>query len=109
MYIYIRLYDGTRYDGIPEGVAMRGNGTVPVQAPRYGPVCVSSRTCKKAGVSYLMTGCRDQSSFSGIIPVKPGWLVGMDYEHHTRAIILYSYICRAQLPRLLPTMCLVCY
>ena len=25
-----------------------------------------------------MSGCRDQSSFSGIIPVKPGWLVGMD-------------------------------
>ena len=22
-------------------------------------------------------GCQDQSSFSGIIPVKPGWLVGM--------------------------------
>ena len=31
----------------------------------------------KAGVSYLMTGCRDQSSFSVIIPVKSGWLVGM--------------------------------
>ena len=25
-----------------------------------------------------MTGYRDQSSFSGIIPVKPGWLVGME-------------------------------
>ena len=26
---------------------------------------------------YLMTGYRDQNSFSGIIPVKPGWMVGM--------------------------------
>ena len=26
-----------------------------------------------------MTGCQDQSSFSGIIPVKPGWLVGMQF------------------------------
>ena len=69
---------------------MRGNGTyrtVPVRVPRYGPVCVSSRTCKKAGVSYLMMGCRDKSSFSGIIPVKPGWLVGM----HNTCMMMHGF------------------
>ena len=34
-----------------------------------------------------MTGCRDQSSFSGIIPVKPGWLVGMSALHAKVCII----------------------
>ena len=57
--------------------------TIPTGRYRYGrPGTVryaSARAhVKKAGVSYLMTGCRDQSSFSGIIPVKPGWLVGMN-------------------------------
>ena len=32
-------------------------------------------TDKKAGFSYLKPGCRDTSSFCGIIPVKAGWLV----------------------------------
>ena len=45
---------------------------------RDGAVC--ARKCKKAGFSYFMKGCRDQSSNTGIILVKAGWLVGMGYR-----------------------------
>ena len=68
-----RIENRIRYTAhgiIPEGVAMRGYGTS--TAPY-----ASANAQVKAGVSYLMTGCRDQSLFCGIIPVKPGWLVGM--------------------------------
>ena len=39
--------------------------------------CTHSHVKKR---EFRTTGCGDQSSFSGIIQVKPGWLVGMKFQ-----------------------------
>ena len=62
---------------------MRGYGT---RKARYAYM-------KKEEVLYLRTGCKDQSSFNGIIPVQDGWYgIVIHLAHHTIKDVIFECV-----------------